>query len=352
MAGLMRRGHSAELVCREREPFAAEAARGGIVCHLVRPRGELDPACMLRVARVIRSGGYDVVHAHTAHAHALAAGALALTPRRARPPLVVSRRVDFSLHKLPFRLSLLKYRWGVSRFIAISECVKQVMVGDGLPADRIRVVNSGVDPARYEGVNADGLRTELGLPAEARLLVNVAMLVDHKGQTWLLKALPAILARLPDLVCVIVGEGELRQVLEAEAHALGLGNHVVFAGFRSDPLRCIALGDVFAMTSHMEGLCTSILDALGLGRPVVATRAGGIPEIIQHGVNGLLAASKDPADIAAQVVRMFEDEALRQSCVANGLATVRSRFSVDAMVEGTLGVYAELAAGPGQHRRD
>jgi len=339
MKGLRARGHDVDLVCRPGEPFAERATEAGIRVRPMRPKGELDPVAIFRVAAWLRKERFDVVHAHTSHAHALAVGAAALCSKNARPACIVSRRVDFSIRRGV--LSGIKYSHVVDRYIAISDCIRHVLIEDGIAEDRIRLVYSSVDPSRYEGVSAAGLRQELGLPGDAPLLVNVAMLVDHKGQTYLLKALPEVIARHPNLVCVVVGEGELRAALEAEARALGIAEHVLFAGYRNDPLRCIAMGDVFVMTSHMEGLCTSILDALSLRKPVVVTRAGGMPEIVEHGHNGLLAENRDPASIAEQIARMLADEDLRRRCVANGLRTVRERFSVDTLVEETLAVYRE-----------
>ena len=339
MKGLRARGHDVQLVCRPGEPFAERAAEAGIPVRPMRPKGELDPVAVFRVAAWLRKERFDVVHAHTSHAHALAVSAAALCSKNARPACIVSRRVAFSIRRGV--LSRIKYRHVVDRYIAISDCIRRVLIEDGIAQDKIRLVYSSVDPSRYEGVFAAGLRRELGLPAEAPLLVNVAALTANKGQSVLLKAFSRAVQESPNLRCVIVGDGPLRQALEAEARVLKIADLVLFAGFRNDPLRCIAMGDVFVMTSHMEGLCTSILDALGLGRPVVVTRAGGMPEIVEHGHNGLLAENRDPASIAEQITRMLGDKDLRRRCVANGLRTVRERFSVDTLVEGTLAVYRE-----------
>jgi len=342
MQGLLARGDTVHLVCRAGEPLAERAAAVGICTHPVHTRGELDPVAIARVVNILRAEHYNIVHAHTAHAHTLAVAALAACPARRRPACIVSRRVDFSIHKLPLRLSLLKYRFLVDRYIAISQCVRDVLVADGVPPQKIRVVYSAVDPGRYAGVSAAGLREELGIAGHGPILVNVAMLVDHKGQVYLLRALPEILRVFPCAMCVIVGEGELRGALEAEARSLGVVDSVLFTGFRPDPLACIAVGDVFLMTSHMEGLCTSILDALALGVPVVATRAGGIPEIIQDGKNGLLAENRNPASIAAQTIRMLREPELRARCIAAGRQTIAGRFSVSRLVADTVAVYEEV----------
>jgi L-malate glycosyltransferase len=342
MQGLLQRGHEVTLVCRAGDEFARRATAGGIAVRPIKPHGEVDPVNFVRIARWLRQEKFDVIHAHTAHAHTLAAAAVAGCSKANRPACVVSRRVDFSIHKLPLRLSGWKYKFIVDRYLAISQCVRDVLIADGIPAEKISIVYSSVEAGRYQGVTGDGMREKLGITAFAPVLVNVAMLVGHKGQTYLLQALPQVLQAFPHAICVIVGEGELRASLETEAVRLGVQKNVLFTGYRDDPLRCIAMADVFIMTSHMEGLCTSILDALSLGKPVVATRAGGMPEIIEHERNGLLAENRNPQSIAAQLIRILQDAPLRDRCIAVGRRTIAEKFSVEGLVEGTLTAYREL----------
>ena len=337
--GLRERGHVAEAVAQPDEEFVQRVKAIGATVHEIRMRGEWDLLAAWRLRRLLREGRYDVTHAHTGHAHMLLA--LAAWRLRPRPLVIVSRRVDFSLHKAPFGLSRLKYMMGVDRFIAIGEFIREVMIRDGLDDGRIRVVHSSQDPARFRNVEVGALRAELGLPPGAPVLGNVAALVGHKAQCDLLDAMPAVLEALPDLRLVIVGEGELRGALTAQAEALGIADRVVFAGYREDVLRFYHLFDVFVLSSKMEGLGGVSLEAMAMGCPVVATDAGGVPEIVRDGVNGILAPRRDPAALARGVIRMFRDADLRKRCVARGRRTVTEDFCADRMVEDTLAVYRE-----------
>jgi glycosyltransferase involved in cell wall biosynthesis len=178
--GLRARGHVAEAVARPGQEYARRLKAAGVTVHEVPMRGEWDILSALRIRRLLRQGRYDVLHLHTAHAHAL--GVMAAAWLRSRPLVFVHRRVDFSLHKLPFGISRLKYVAGVDRFITTSGYIRQVMIADGVDGGRIQAIHSCQDPARFENVTPGDLRAELGLPPGAPTLGNVSALVGHKGQ--------------------------------------------------------------------------------------------------------------------------------------------------------------------------
>ncbi len=339
--GLIRRGHQADVVCPSGSELARRARAAGVSVKETTIRGEVDAAAVFRIARWLRDGGYDVIHMHTSHAHTIGclASMLARVGRR-----VVSRRVDFSIYRHPFSISGFKYKRGVDRFIAISRAVKEALVSDGVADSRIAIVPSGVDPERLSGITGAGVREELGIENRAPLVVNVAHLAWHKGQEFLVRASALLAERVPDARVVIVGEGERRALLEREIRALHVEERVRLVGFRPDALRLVAAADVFVMPSVMEGLCTSILDALLLERPVVASRAGGMPEIVEDGSTGVIVPPRDPEALARAIERLLEskDEAARLA--RRGRDRVLREFTADAMVEGTLAVYRALAA--------
>jgi len=335
--GLKARGHEAVVACQPASPMAERARAAGLDVVEVSMRGEADFRAVLALRRIIRRGKFDIVHMHTSHAHALGCSAAALA-RRGRT--IVSRRVDFPV--AGNLISGLKYRHGVDRFIAISEAVKAVLVAGGVAPAKVAVVHSGIDLARFEGVTAGSLREEFAIPPDAVVLVNVAALVDHKGQRYLLAAMPRVLAAEPKARLFIVGEGELRGALEAQASELGITGAVTFTGFRPDVAQWLALCDVFVMSSHLEGLCTSVLDALALRRPVVATRAGGLPEIVRHEATGLLVPPREPEPLADAIVRLVRDRELGRGLGEGGRRLVENEFSAESMIEGTLRVYREV----------
>jgi glycosyltransferase involved in cell wall biosynthesis len=288
--------------------------------------------------RALQSGAFDVVHSHAARAHG--AVSFARVGLASRPWHVVSRRVDFAVARDP--VSAWKYRRGADAFLAISEGVRRVLLAGGVAPDRVRVVPSGIDLAKFDGLRErDAVRAELGLDARTLAVGNVAALAPHKAQNDLLRAAAMVRAQRRDVRFFIVGEGALRASLEALARELGIAEHVVFTGFRADALDLLRAFDVFVMSSYLEGLGTSIMDAQALGVPVVATRTGGIPELVEDGATGLLAPPRDPASLAAAVLRFLADERLRFACAARARA-LSSRYDYHAMVYKTLDAYRDL----------
>jgi len=182
----------------------------------------------------------------------------------------------------------------------------------------------------------------LGVPMTAMVVGTVAALTDHKDHETLLAAAAQVAARVPAAHFVIVGDGDRKAALLAHATALGLQGRMVFAGFREDLDRLIPAFDVFCLSSKMEGLGTSLLDAMCFARPVVATAAGGIPEAVEDGVTGRVVPVQDPAALAAALVSVLQDPHLRERLGAAGRRRFESRFSAERMVEATLAVYDEL----------
>lgn len=336
--GLRALGHRTALVAHPDGALRARAAEGLDLIPLA-PRTEMDLTAAWRLARVIRRLGPDIVHAHDPHGVAMAALALSMMTTKPTPSLVASRRVDF--HLKSNSLSRWKHRQ-VDCFIAASDAIRQMLISDGVPADRVATVHEGIDVERVVKTPAVNVHEVLWLPRHAPLVGNVAALVPHKGQRYLIEAVPIVMRDIPDARVVIFGEGELREHLEHMVREHHLEKHVLLPGFRTDILGCIKGFDLFAMTSVTEGLGTSLLDAMACSTPIVATHAGGIPEVVEDGVTGLLVPPRDAAALAQAIVALLSDAPLRQRLAAAGLNRVRERFAVERMVADTAAVYSRV----------
>lgn len=339
--GLHDLGDASEVVAPPGSPLAQRARDAGLVVHEISMRGEADVVAIARLRRLYRARRPDVVHMHTSHAHTL--GCLAATGMRGGPRTVISRRVDFSIFRNALRLSRFKYRWLGDRYIAISAAIRAAMIRDGIPADRIEVVWSGVDASRIADPPTVDLRTSLGLPPGTPLVGDVAAFGWHKAQEVLVDAVPAILQAVPDAHVAFIGDGKCLDAVRERARALGpAGQRVHFAGFRDDVPEVMGSLDVFVMCSVLEGLCTSALDAQAAGVPVVASAVGGLVEAVADGETGLLVPPRDPPALAAAVVRLLTDSALTEAFSRAGRRRVRERFSVEAMVRGNRACYERL----------
>ena len=338
--GLRALGHPTMLVAHPEGELRRRAPQDGDLLPLA-PRFEVDFHAGWKLARVIRAFNPQILHAHDPHGVALAAMALGFRMPWPPPLLVASRRVDFRL--AGNRLSRAKYRQ-VDRFICASSAIGAILEHDGIPASRIVTVHEGVDLQHVADAPPVSLHETFWLPHGAPVVLNVAALVPHKGQRYLIDAFASVVRAVPDARLVILGQGELHESLVKQVHRLGLDKHVLLPGFRTDVLSLMKTADIFVMSSTMEGLGTSLLDAMGCARPIVATDTGGIPEVVVDEETGLLVPPKDANALAAALVALLQDEDRARRYATAGYERVHRRFSVDHMVAETASVYEQLLA--------
>lgn len=336
--GLRALGHRAALVVHPDGELRTRASEGSDVIPLA-PFTEMDLRAGWRLARVLRDLKPDVIHAHDPHAVAMAAIALSMGAPEPCPPLVAGRRVDFRMKQNAF--SRWKYRH-VTCFVCASNAIRQILITDGLPSEQVVTVYEGISLPHVAAAPPAKLHEELWLPHGAPLVGNIAALVPHKGQRHLIDAVLLVLREVPEAHFVIVGEGELQSALERQVKHLHLERHVHLLGFRPDPLSVLKGLDLFVMSSVTEGLGTSVLDAMAVSRPVVATRAGGLPEIVQDGRTGFLVPIRDPRAMADAIVHLLNDPALRARFGDAARARVEAQFTAERMVEETLAVYRKV----------
>ena len=313
------------------------------------PRSEVDLSAGWKLARLIGRLQPDIIHAHDPHGVAMAGMALSLEAAsrwkhgRKAPALIASRRVDFHLKGNAF--SRWKYRQ-VDAFICASDAIRQMLVGDGVSVDRAVTVHEGIDVDRIDAAPRVNVHEALWLPHGAPLVGNVAALVPHKGQRYLIEAAHLVVQKVPDARFVILGEGELREHLEHLVREHHLEKHVLLPGFRTDVIGCVKGFDLFVMSSVTEGLGTSLLDAMACRTAIVGTKAGGIPEVVAPGETGLLVEPRSAKGLADAIIRLLQDPALRRQMAEAGYARVRNRFTVERMVAETAAVYERIARRP------
>jgi glycosyltransferase involved in cell wall biosynthesis len=342
--GLRESGHRTALVAHPSGELRRRAGEG-LELVPIGARAELDLTAAWRLARAIKRLGPDVVHAHDAHGVAMAAlalsfGASSRSASSPAPAFVASRRVDFRLRDNS--LSRWKHRQ-VDCFIAASEAIRRLLIADGIEAERTVTVHEGIDVEHVSAAPPVDVHEAFWLPHHAPVVGNVAALVPHKGQRHLIEAARLVLREIPDARFVLLGEGELRDHLQRQIREHRLEKHVVLPGFRTDVLGCMKGFDLFVLSSVTEGLGTSLLDAMACSKAIVATRTGGIPEVVEDGTTGLLVPPRDHHALASAIVRLLKDERLREAMGSAGLTRVRDRFTVERMVAGTAAVYVRLA---------
>jgi len=339
LVGLNERRIACHLVCQAGSPMETKALRAGVDVFPIAMRGEVDLAAAFRIRKLIHKLDCNILHSHTSHAHSLAF----LASIGSGVTRLVTRRVDFSIFRHSFlKLSGIKYRFMADYYIAISQKIKEVLVKDGIPGERIFVVHSGIDPQRFMPATGDHLLSEFDIRENQKVVINVAHLAGHKGQNYLVRAIPHVLTKLPDTRFFIVGKGELMDALKETASELGLKKELIFSGFREDVADFYKIADLFVMSSVHEGLGTAVLDALALAIPVVATDTGGLPEIIHDGKTGRLVAPADPEALAEGIVDMLTRVEAAKTMANEGRAMVQNCFSIEAMVDHNIEVYKKV----------
>lgn len=333
--GLAGRGVDCLLAVPEDSPLARMSWDARAWVMPLRMSGDLDLGLVARLSRVIRTYAPDLVHVHSRRGGDWFGG---LSARLSGVPCILTRRVDNPEHP---RVAALKYRL-FDRVVAISGAVVAAVEASGARVAPV-LIRSAVDPAAVaRDCDGDAFRAEFDIPAGAPVLGMVAQFIPRKGHQTLLDALPMVLRRDPDTHVVLFGQGPLQEDIRRSASHRGLDARVRFAGFRPDMERLYACLDVLVHPAREEGLGVALLQAGAAAVPVVACRAGGIPEVIVHDETGLLVGPGDPRGLAEAICRLVESPAQRRAMGTAARRRVREAFSVDVMVDQYLDLYGEV----------
>jgi len=292
-----------------------------------------------RLARLLARRQFDLIHCHCGQTLTLALLVRSLAPLwGARPiPIVAHRRIASPLHRNP--LTRWKHRSGADRVVAVSNAVRDSLVLSGVPPDRVRVIHSGIPIPRE---NAESALLTPAPGAESPVIGCTANYLPTKGLDILVEAAGIVVREFTQARFWLIGEGPLRNKLQAQIEALHLQRHVELLGYRTDIRQLLSQMHLFALASRSEGTPNSVLEAMLAGRAVVATRAGGTPEVVDHGKTGLLVPPDDPESLAAALCELLRDGPRRDAMGRAGHDRVCAQFSEDVTVAKTEALYAEI----------
>ena len=337
--GLRARGHEATIIAHPDGELRRRLRETDDLIPLT-PRTEMDVLAGWKLARLLKERQPDILHAHDAHAVAIAALAMSFVRTSIPTRVVASRRVIFQLGQNIF--SRWKYRQ-VDRFICASSFIRTVLADDGISPKRLDVVYEGVDLVNLDTAPRVNLHEIFSLPEGAPIVGNVGALDPDKGQRYLIKAAQLVIRKIPNAQFLIVGQGVLEETLRQQIKSLNLEKHVLLTGFRSDVLSLQKGFNVFVMSSLSEGLGTSVIDAMACGRPVVSTNVGGLPELVDPGKTGQLVSPHDPRSLAEAILSILQDKTLQVRYGHAASRRARQLFSADRMIDETVEVYHRMA---------
>jgi len=337
VAGLRAMGDDAILMAPEDSDILMTAESRGIKTIPLLFHGEADFGFVRRFQARIDDEEPDLVHLHSRRG-ADTLGLLAAW--RSHVPTVLTRRVA-----APERGFIARLKYGrCDRVISVSDGIRDVLIGEGIAPDQVVTVHSAIDAESFPDECADGagMRRAFDLPEDALVVAMVAQFVDRKGHDLLLEALPKVLAAVPRAHAVLFGDGSEHDTISSCIERNGLSDRVRLPGFRDDLYALLPCCDVLVHPARSEGLGVALLEAAAAGLPVVAARAGGIPEAMVEGRTGLLVDVDDPDELGHALIRLLEDEDLRRRMGAEGRAWVKVERSVPVMVRRNRAVYESV----------
>jgi len=348
--GLRAAGAIPSIACPRVSVLGDRARAEGIEHIAIEKGGFIDRAAIGILRQKLRAREIDVIHAHNGRSALSAALAVRLAGRGSyvltQHFLTPSRATRRGLKA---GVSNAIHQWiskGAGQIIAISEATRRGIEERGEASGNVTTAPNGIpapDPAKL--TPAAEVRATFGVRADEPLIVCAARLQEEKDVKSLIAAMPAVLKASPKARCIVAGEGSLRAELTAQIAALGIEDSVQLAGFCGDAISLMNAADVFVLPSLAEPFGLVLIEAMSLGKPVIATKAGGPVEIVEDGVTGLLVSPADPAALGGAISRLLVDETARLEMGRRGLERFKEKFTVERMTGEILEIYRKAVRG-------
>jgi N-acetyl-alpha-D-glucosaminyl L-malate synthase BshA len=315
-------------------PIGEQLKGEGVPVCVLQRRPGFDLRCVWRLSRWLRKQRVDLIHAHQYAPFLYSSLARRIACRV--PVLFTEHGRDFPDYRRWKRV--LANRYLLRRFdhvVAVGEHVRQALINnEGLPRERIEVIYNGVDTASFERPISErtAIRKELGYADDDFVVIKVARLNRLKDHATAIRVTAQLSKSHPNLRLLLIGDGEEREQLEALVGSLGVQPIVRFLGARGDVPRLLHAADLFLLTSVSEGIPLTLVEAMLARVPVVATRVGGVPEVVVAEQSGLLAEAGDVSGLALHIERLLRDPQLRQRLTAASFRRACERFSAQEML--------------------
>ncbi|NWF55786.1 MAG: glycosyltransferase family 4 protein [Syntrophaceae bacterium] len=336
LLGLSKDAFRPILACQPESRIGQEAREKKIQVEMVKMRGNFDPLAVARFVWMIHHHSVDVVHTHSSADSWMASTAAKISP--GRPKVVRTRHLN-----APFNVRLI-YSFMADRVVTVGGSTRQYMIREkGIPAEKVMTIPTGIDLSLFDPERTPGdLRRDFEIPAQAPVFGTVSVFRKLKGHQFLLEATPEIIRAIPEARLLLAGEGPQEKNIREKIEKLRLEKAVILAGCREDVPRVLNTLDVFVFPSLQEALGTAVLEALAMRRAVVASRVGGIPEIIEDGKTGFLVEPENFSGVAEKVIHLLKNPELRRLMGDRGRQFVEARYDQRLMVRRLEDLYREL----------
>lgn len=334
--GLKERGHEVVIVCKESAKIKDEAIKHDIEIKTLPLRRPWDIESILRLYLFVKKRGFHIVNTHSGIdswiggiATRLAGSPLLIRTRHLNIPL--NRNLANFIHYLP------------DMYITCGEDMRMNLTKNcGFPEDKVVSIPTGVDEGFFEIKRDKKIRGRYGIPDGSPVITNVGILRRVKGHEITFMAVKDVVKEIPDARLLIVGDGPRREALERVVEELGIHEFVIFTGYVDDIEEIYAISDVVVLSSWSEGLPQSILQAMAAGVPVVATRVGGVPEIVIHEETGLLIEPGDYESLSKGITRVLKDSVLVSGMINRARELIMEGYTLTHMLDRIESLYKDL----------
>jgi glycosyltransferase involved in cell wall biosynthesis len=307
-----------------------------------------DLIALFRIRRFLAKEKFNVVHTHTSKAGFLGRFAA----KRAGTPHVIHTPHGHIFYGYFGRLKTKMFIWlekfasrMTDKIVALTESEKSDYIAHKIVDEKkCAVIHSGIEMDRYRELaleDKNKLKEEIGIPEDALVAGTVGRLVPVKGPEFMIKASRHIISKSPQTYFVFAGDGPLKENLQALARETGTDTNVIFLGWRDDVPRILSVFDIFLLPSLNEGMGRVLAEAMALGKPIVASNVGGVPDLVTHGKNGFLVPPKNPEELARYTQLLLEDKDKRETMGRAG-KEMASGFTHEAMVQKITNLYDKL----------
>jgi len=319
--------------------IADEARKNSIRSVIFSCKGKLDFKVIFSIKSFVKNNDIDIIHCHgyKSNFYGVLAG------RKGTPIVTTNHNWLISHWRLRMyrQLDSILMRY-FDRIIAVSDGIKTEMQKYAVPEGKIRVIDNGIDMARFHGISsAASVKKELGLGEDITIVGTIGNLGQEKGQKYLLQAARGINQNYKNVKILLVGDGPLQADLMQQAVQLGLSDSIIFTGYRTDIPRLLSIMDIFVLPSLIEGLPMVLLEAMASKKPIIATNVGAIPKVINND-NGILVEPKDVAGLQHAIENLLQNSAMRHKYATAGYETVKANFSSDRMCSKYYELYKEV----------
>ncbi|MBI5328275.1 MAG: glycosyltransferase family 4 protein [Deltaproteobacteria bacterium] len=334
--GLKKMGERIIIACPSDSKLAKAGADNGIEIRTVSMESSISPSAIFSLLKIIKQENVNIVCTHSGKDSML--GAIAGRLSKMKPKIVRTRHLALPI------TSKITYSILPHKVVTVSEYVRKYLVEEkGISADKVVSIPTGVDLERFNpDIVKPVSREDLKIPSDAIIVGTIAMLRRKKGHHTLLDAIPLVLKEFPKTIFLFVGNGPQKENIEKKIIELGIGGNVKLVGLRKDVPEILKTIDLFVLPTLQEALGTSFLEAMAMRKPVIGTKVGGVPEVVNDGVSGMLVEPENPDALAHAIINIFKDRDRMNKIGDEGRMQVENKYSVDVMVKKLYDFYKSI----------